>query len=154
MSLVQPEAVRFEIGAVGRGGKQMHGDVVRAVRGHGQVVGLGEPGHLHEHRHPAAVGDVRLRKSHAARMDHLSELVQGMQILARGHGQAAFPHDAGVSRHIVRNGRLFQPHGLEGLERAGGADRLIGGPAHVGVHHEGKIRPEVLAHGLHTCHVL
>ena len=42
----------------------------------------------------------------------------------------------------------------QGLERARGADRLVGCPAHVGVHHQWEVRAEMLAHGLHARHVL
>ena len=47
---LEPEAMRFEIGAVRAGGEEMHGHVMRAVGGDRQVEGLGQVGDLHERR--------------------------------------------------------------------------------------------------------
>src|ERR1700730_15279215 len=55
---VEPESMRLEIGAVGAGGEQVHGDVMRAVAGDGKVEGLGKAGDLHERGDAAAIGHV------------------------------------------------------------------------------------------------
>src|SRR5690242_19428398 len=52
---IEPEAVGLEVRAVRNGGQQVHGDVMGAVRGHGQVEGLGQVADLHECRDAAAV---------------------------------------------------------------------------------------------------
>ena len=66
---LEPEAVRLEIGAVRAGGEELHGHVMRAVRGDRQVEGLGQMGDLHERRDAAAIGDVGLGIGHAAAGD-------------------------------------------------------------------------------------
>ena len=151
---VEPEAVGLQVRAVRRRREQVHGDVVRAVGRHGQVEGLGEVADLNEHRHPAAVRHVGLGKGDAARLDQGAELVQRMEILAGGDGQAALAHHAHVAGHVVGDDRLLQPHQVEVAQGAGGADGLVHAPAHVGVHHEREAGAEVITHRPHTLHVL
>src|SRR5262249_42528205 len=55
---------------------------------------------------------------------------------------------------VVRDGRLFQPDGLERHQRAGGAYRFVHTPAHVGVDHQRKAGSEMVTHRPHTLHVL
>jgi hypothetical protein len=103
-------------------------------------------GHFHEHGDAAAVRRVGLGVGDAAGRDHLFELVQRVKVLAGGDRQPTFAHDAGVSRHVVRDGRFLEPHQAESRERARRAERLIHAPAHVGVDHQRKIVAEALAH--------
>ena len=97
---IEPEAVRFEVGAIRRGRKQMHRDVMGAVGGHRQVEALGEMRHFHEHGDTTAIGHIRFRVGDRFRPDEVRELVQGVKILAGGDGDTALPDDAGVSVYV------------------------------------------------------
>src|SRR5215213_6581852 len=57
---LEPEAMGFEIGAVGAGCEKMDSHVVSAVAGDGKIEGLRQMGDLHERRDAAAIGDVGL----------------------------------------------------------------------------------------------
>ncbi len=151
---VQAEAVRFEVRAVRRGGQQMHAEVVGAVRGHRQVERFGQVADLHEDGHAAAVGDVGLRKGHAAGGDQRAELVQRVQVLAGRDRHAAFPHDPHVTRDIVGNRRLLQPHQVLVGQRPGRADRVVHAPAHVGVGHQREALAQMGPHRPHPLDVL
>jgi len=64
-------------------------DVVDAVRGHGEVVGLGDVGDLEPGRHAAHVRNVGLGKCDAAGVDQPLELVDRAEVLARGDREPA-----------------------------------------------------------------
>ena len=144
--LVEPKAVRLQIRTVRAGREQVHGDVVRAVAGDGKIERLRQPRDLHEGGDAAAIGDVRLGIGHRAGDDVVLELPQRAQILARRDRHAAGLHDAGMARDIVGDDRLFEPGEVVGLERAGGANRFLDRPFHVGIHHQRKAVAEMLAH--------
>ena len=76
------------------------------------------------------------------------------QVLARRDRHPALGDNPGMPRDIVRDHRLLEPGEIIGAESAGGADRQIGAPLHVGVRHERKAFAQVAAHGGHPLHVL
>ena len=129
-------------------------EVVNAVRGDGQVVGLGDVGDLEPGRDAAHVRDVGLGERDAAGVDQALELVDRAEVLARGDGQPAVPQDPHVPGNVVRDRRLLQPEDVVRAERAGGADRLVGRPAHVRVDHERHVGPETLPHRADALDVL
>src|SRR6185295_16569108 len=97
---IKTETVRLEIAAVRTGGQEVHGEVMRAVRGEGQIVGLGEVRNLHEDGDTATIGDVWFGIGHTAGSDHLLELPKCTEILTRSDGNAALACDAGMARHV------------------------------------------------------
>ena len=151
---VEAEAMRFEIAAVGAGGEQMHGDVMRAMAGYRHVERLGEMGDFHEGGDAAAIGDVGLGIGHRAGGDILLELPQAAQVLAGGDRQAALAHDARMAGRIVRDRRLFEPGEIVGRKRAGGADRFVDAPFHIGVGHQREAIAEMGAHRFDALDIL
>src|SRR5262245_63403461 len=144
---IKTEAVRLEIAAVWTGRQQVYREVVGAVRGDGQIVGLGQMSNLHEDGDATTIGHVRFGIGYTARSDHLLELPKCAKILARSNGNATFARDAGVARHVVRDRRFLQPDEVVIAESASAADRLVGGPLHVSVDHQREFVAEVFAHG-------
>ena len=88
----------------------------------------------------AAVGHVRLRKGHRAGRHHLLKLVDGVQILARRHGQRTFAQDA------------HRPSTSSGI--AGSSNQYTSYGANACVDHERNIGAEEIAHGRNALHVL
>src|SRR5437016_9181029 len=52
-----------------------------------------------------------------------------------------------MATRVIGYGRFLEPAEIERLESAGGADRLVDAPFHVGIDHQRKAFAEVLAHG-------
>src|SRR3984893_18411881 len=114
----------------------MHCDVMCAVGRHRQIVGLGEMCDFHEYGHAAAIGDVRLRIGHTPGSDHLLELPERAQVLARGDRHATLARNPGMPGHVVRDCRLLTPCEVIGLKRTVAAYDLVGIPLHVGADHQ------------------
>ena len=145
--------MNFEEGVVRHGGEQVHGEIVDAVRCDGQVMRLGQVGDLEPCSDATTGCDVGLGKGNPATVDHLLELVDRVQVLAGRQRHAAFASDARVALNVVRDRRLFEPEHVVLGKSAGGANRLVNTPAHVGVDQEGQL-PEKLAHARNAVEIL
>lgn len=77
-----------------------------------------------------------------------------MQVLPRRDGQTTHLGNTAMADWVVRNGGFLQPDRAIFGHCLGGADRLIHPPAHVGVHHQGKIGAQKVAHGSDPLQVL
>ena len=76
------------------------------------------------------------------------------QVLAGRDRHAAVAQDAGMTGRVVGDRRLLEPGEVERLQRAGGPDRLVDAPLHVGIRHQREVGAEVLAHRAHALDVL
>ena len=112
----------------------------RAVRGDGQVFGLGHGGDLLGLHESAAQQQVRLQNVGGFFRDHVPELVLGVEHLARGDRNGDLPVQPSHGHDVLGPERLFEEHGVIGLDRLGHLkrpDRLedagVGIQAHVHV---------------------
>src|SRR2546421_12813713 len=116
------------------------------MRSNRKIESLGNMSNFYKSGPPAAVGDISLGESDAARCDHLLELVKRVQILARRDRQSSIAHNSPMAFDIVGDGRLFKPVDGKLGKPARGSDCLVNAPAHVGVDHQRKVVAEMIAH--------
>ena len=135
----QTKHMDFEKRRVGDRGEKVNVQVVNAVGGDGQVVGLGQSGDFEPGGDTSADGDVRFGEGDLPVADHMLEFVERTEILAGGDGHATFTSDLGVSGVVVGDGGLLEPVDVVFGKGPSAPNGFVHTPSHIRIDHQGEV---------------